>query len=402
MDISEMQRREDFDAILVRTLEEAWSREQGRPVAVRPEAGPPDDPGGDWQIWRFHPVHGAYTVAGVGRVPRRFLANWIRFTSRRWRRPMQWLGGTLLSTRPGLTLGSRPGLRVTPPIPRARDMVLVPGNQRLRLFDYGRGRTRVYVKSGFSHELMAREIALRTAGPPGPWAPVVDHDASQTWFEEALIPGWCLARCPATRDPTRAIDSALTGLDRWTSAGARTVEAAAVMHALAGRVRAALDVLAERFGHDISSWAGWLDALVHRGGDGELSVGPTHGDCQPGNIIVGPDGAGHVIDWEHHGERWVHYDRTVFALQARWSGLQGRLLRYVSPDASRAELRWHPPAAARHPWRLEAVARLLMEDAVFLAEEAARGPYRRVTEGLRHREAVQAALGPGLEALWRT
>ena len=131
MNTAEMRSREDFDAVLFGTLQTAWSREQGQPVAVGA-----DGPG---QPWRFHPLHSAYTVAGASAAPRRFLANSVRYAMRRWRRPAQWVAGTALSASPGLWALSRPGFVVSPGIPGARDMVLLPGNQRIRLFDFSAG-----------------------------------------------------------------------------------------------------------------------------------------------------------------------------------------------------------------------------------------------------------------------
>ncbi|MDP6947214.1 MAG: phosphotransferase, partial [Myxococcota bacterium] len=328
---------------------------------------------------------------------RGFLAHSIRYTMRRWRRPLQWLAGTLLSTPLGLSLSQRPGIVVDPPIPQAADIVLLPGNQRVRLFDFAAGKTRVYAKEGFSNALMSAEIALRTGGD-GPYPPILDHDASMTWFEEPILDGLCLARCPASVDPTAEIGSAFEGLDAWTASGARVVDAASHMEALAAQIRSGLAVLVERFDHDASDWDTWLPLLLDHATGGELSVGPTHGDCQHGNLMLGPDGVVTAIDWEHQNERWVHYDRMVFGLRARFTtGLPGRLRAYMSGDA----LQWHPAAASESAWREVAIARFLLEDALFYVGEASAGPYRVVTDGLRNRENDMRALGPALEALWR-
>jgi hypothetical protein len=395
MDIAELRSREDFEAVLLRTLQVAWSREQGCAVTVRLAS-----PGAQGQRWRFHPLHSAYTVADVGPAPRRFLANWIRYTSRRWRRPLQWLAGTLLSARPALAAGRRGSLVVTPPIPRARDMVLLPGNQRIRLFDFGTRRTRVYAKEGFSNTLMVSEIALRAGEGAGPYPPILRHDEEgATWFEEPLLDGWCLARCPSGVDPTAAVEHALGELETWSSTASRSVPVRAHAEGLVIRIRAGLDALVERFQHDVTPWDAWLTALVDHAGEGEVRVGPTHGDVQPGNIMVAPGARqATLIDWEHCKERMLPYDRLVLALGARY---QRDLARHLLDFVAGRPLPWLAPSTPGVERSAQVAARFLLEDLTLQVEEAASGPYRQVTAGVLAREAVLQRLGPSLEALWR-
>ena len=391
MHISEMRRREDFDAILAETLAEAWSRERGEEVLVSAVGA-----GVDGQQWCFMSRHSAFVHRSAGRAVRRFLADSIRYTSRRWRRPAQFLAGTLLSTQGAIALMSTPGFCVSPGIERPESHIVLPGNQRIRVFDLRSQRTRVYKKVGFDGALMEREIALRRE-PFGPFPPLTAHDETMTWFEEPIVEGWCLARCPASVNPTAAIGDALDGLDAWTQGGAEEVSAAEYVDLLAARVRSGLTSLEERFQHETSPWGPWLEALVERAREGMLCVGPSHGDCQDGNIMVHRNGKGSLIDWEHVSRRWVHYDRMVFALRSRYqAGLPMRLKAYMRGQG----LRWHSAASKSRTWREVAIARFLLEDSVFQVEEAARGPYTRVTEGLCDRESGMQSLGPGLEGLW--
>jgi aminoglycoside phosphotransferase (APT) family kinase protein len=163
------------------------------------------------------------------------------------------------------------------------------------------------------------------------------------------------------------------------------------------RLKVGLSTLSERFDHDVSRWGRWLDVLIDRAAVGRVGVGPSHGDCQDGNIMLHRGGGATLIDWEHCGQRWVHYDRMVFALKARYqAGLPGRMQAFMSGRA----LRWHPTAADDRAWREIAIARFLLEDSVFQVEEAARGPYQRVTEGLCDREDGMQSLGSELADLW--
>ncbi|MGB0589252.1 MAG: phosphotransferase [Myxococcota bacterium] len=392
MDISEMRRREDFDAILVETLAAVWSREAGQPVSV--VLGSATDGG---QAWRFLPRHSAFVHPAAGPAVRRFLADSIRYTSRRWRRPVQFLGGTLLSTPAALKFASQPGFVVSPGVARAEERIVLPGNQRIRLFDLGMRRSRVYRKAGFDGGLMTREIQLRASGP-GPFPALTAHDDEMTWFEEEVIDGWCLARCPARVDPSSAIEEVLKRLDQWTEAGAEEVDACDYFQGHVERLKVGLTTLSTRFDHDVSPWERWLDVLLERAAVGRVAIGPTHGDCQDGNVMLHRGGGGSMIDWEHYARRWVHYDRMLFALKARYqAGLPLRMKAFISGRA----LRWHPKVASDRAWREVGLARFLLEDCVFQVEEAATGPYKRVTEGLYDREEGLRSLGPDLADLWR-
>ena len=81
MHISEMRRREDFDAILAETLSRAWSQTLGKTVTVASA-----DSGASGQQWVFLPVHSAFIIGNPSPQVRRFLADSVRYTSRRGRR----------------------------------------------------------------------------------------------------------------------------------------------------------------------------------------------------------------------------------------------------------------------------------------------------------------------------
>jgi hypothetical protein len=393
MHISEMRRREDFDAILAETLTRAWSLREGHPVTVRSAEGAPEG-----QHWRFLPVHSAFVLRSPGPRVRRFLADSIRYTSRRGRRRLQWIAGTLLSTPVGLALSQRSGFVVNPPIADAEELIVLPGNQRIRLFNLRSQRTWVYAKEGFSNALMVRELALRTSSQGAPYPPILAHDPEGRWFEEPLLAGWNLARCPTSIEPTQAVMDALQALERWSIGTAQIVSASEHVDALATRIRAGLVTLSERFGYDPQPWGAWLTSLVEHASEGDVHVGTTHGDVQPGNIIVHPGGSeATLIDWEHCRERMLPYDRMVIVLEARYQrDLAARLRAFVGGQS----LPWWREQPELRADRRTLAARFLLEDITFQVDEAAAGPYREITAGLRAREVVLSELGPSLGDLW--
>ena len=239
-----MRAREDFDAVLAQTLSAAWTAWRGAPHRVT--VGDPAAPG---QRWTFQPLLSAYYVpSALSRRARRYLADSFRHTPVAHRRLPQLALGTLLATRAGLTLAGRPGFTVDPPLPDPGHTLVVPGNQRLRLFDFRAGRTRVVLKRGFDAASLATEVRVRTSGP-GPFPPVLDHGLEPLpWLEEPLLDAWALPRCPPHVDTAAARQRAVAALDAWLATTARREERASWIAGLRSRLTETLAGLTERFG----------------------------------------------------------------------------------------------------------------------------------------------------------
>ncbi|MGM0574762.1 MAG: phosphotransferase [Myxococcota bacterium] len=390
MNVREMRRREDIDTVLRATLQRGWSRQHGD---VR--LGAPDEPG---QRWSYLPLVGAFAVADVGRVGRRWLRDNIRHTPFRRRAIPQWIVGTAITSRPVLRRVAQPAFTVRPALPRPHDLVVVPGNQRVRIFDFGSGRSRVLLKEGFDAGTMRNEIAVRGDGAAGPFPPIVAHGGDGAWFEEPLVDGWAVPRCPPGVDRAARTREALRRLDRWTRSATRQVAAsehAADVHALA---RALAAEVGARYGRDMEDVEALLDRLtVEASRTRTIRLARTHGDFQAGNLLV-PRSGGPVmiLDWEHAGERTRWYDVLVLGLGIRFAaGRSARLRAFVLGDDVPEGL---PPEAEDPAWRRLHVAWLLLEDLVFHLAQGLTGPYRDVPD-LRAHLAELRSLGPRLEGL---
>ena len=220
MRVSEMRDREDFDAVLGATLTaalDAWYPGGG---AHRVTVGAR----GAGQPWRFQPLLSAFTIGDGAASPaaRRYLADSFRHTPVARRRLAQRVVGAALGTRLGLRAASRVALWIDPPLPGGRDLVIVPGNQRVRLFDFAAGRTRVALKEGFDPASMQTELAVRTGDVAGPFLPVLAHGEDPLWLEEPILDAWALPRCPPHVDKAQARREALDQLASWLDKTAST------------------------------------------------------------------------------------------------------------------------------------------------------------------------------------
>lgn len=377
MRIAEMREREDFGGVLAKTLEQAWSRTTGTPTTVTLEAR------GVGQRWAVQPLLSAYYTHRLGLPGRRFLRDSFRISPSLVRLGPQFILGTALATRTGLALTSSHGFRVTPAIAGDEDKVVMPGNRRLRIFDFARGECLVVTKAGFDTQAMAREIAARSGGPGGPFAPIAAHATDQSWFTEAILEGYALPRCPPWFDREGLARLAKSRLAAWSRQSSERVDAGAYAASLAKAIRVALVEVGAGAAVERS-----LGALVESARTlGELAVANTHGDFQPGNIMVTAGGMDvTIIDWEHAARRASFYDAVVFDARARaGAGLAARLL------ATMARSNGPLPEPRR-----AALAMFALEDLRFVMEESQL--FRRLSAGACAWIEALPALVPALRA----
>ena len=197
MRTDELRGREDYETILAETLRRGWSLQYGCEfrVSVPVQQGE--------QLWFEQSLLSALYTRGVESRVRRYLADSFRYTTVSWRAPAQWMLGTLLSSSQALRWRARPALSVFPDVANSESLVVIPGNQRVRIVDFERGLCRVMLKAGFDARAIALEAAVRGPGSKGPFVSLTAVDLENGWFEEPLIEGFNLARCPPWRDRER-------------------------------------------------------------------------------------------------------------------------------------------------------------------------------------------------------
>lgn len=316
MRISELRAREDFSTILRSTLAAGWSRTLGVEVEVHAPGA------GSGQEWFVNPVFSALHTRDVNVHARRFLADSFKFTPKRARLPFQFLLGTAAATRSGAELLARPVFSVRPGLPGASSIVVVPGNQRVRTFDLQTNKTRVFLKTGFDSECMRREIELRSqATTDAPFPPILVSDETATWFEEALMDGWSLPRCPPWIERRPLEEEAFETLGRWLRETSAPVSAEEYL----GGVLASLEEGSSRLfvpSDERDALRRDFDRLGRLAKRlGSLELARSHGDFQPGNVFVErATKAVRLVDWEYSDERSIFYDRIVYCLDVRFRG----------------------------------------------------------------------------------
>ncbi len=387
MRIREMHEREAFGDILAATLQTGWSAQLHREVHVGLGAG-------QGQTWLVQPTLGAFVTLNATRAVRRFVADSFRFTPKRLRLPAQFMLGTALASRGGLRIFARPGFHVDPPIPEAEHLAVVPGNARVRVFDFARGRVRVLLKAGFSAESQRREIAARADGD-SLYPPIIAHAPDATWFEEPLIEGYALPRLPPWRSRRRAEARAFALLATYLARSEEETSAGQHAQALAAALTDQCAVLRTTLAWRSPTLDQGIAALVRAASElPRLNTAVGHGDFQPGNILVDRDGQVLIIDWEHSHRRMLDYDRLVYALATRsGAGLTGRLLAFLRGGGGRTL-----SSLAREA-RRPLLAMFALEDLLWFASESVAGPFRAPSRGLLHWERALRGILPELRLM---
>jgi hypothetical protein len=370
MRIAELRDREPYDLIARRSLNRLLTTWAGPELGFTPLEGLGGARGDGGQQWWVQEQLSAYVVPCAAPAVWAFLADGFRHTQVRSRRLAQYVLGTALASPVGLRCAGRPAFSLRSPIAGADHLVIVPGNRRMRLFDLASGRTRTLLKDGVDPGILRPELALRSAADAdAPFPPILD--SGPDWFDEPIVPGFAL---PRIRDPhvqARASHAALAQLDAWARPRAREISGQDYVEDLALRAEAAC----HRLGMNDVAPALFRQLPTHC--FGRVTLAPSHGDCQAGNVVVSPSGTPTWIDWEFTGERSRLYDRLTWALGLRFpAGLSARV------DAER-----HAPSAASGlPMapreRANAIAVALLEDLVLTLEARASIGLRGAPPGL--------------------
>lgn len=380
MEIRELKSQEDFDRILRATLQKGWKDQYGDPFSIT------DDKSRDGQRWMVQPMLSAFFTEKVSRDGRRFMMDRFRYSPIRHRMAPQWVLGTALGSSPGLRYAGRTGFWVSPSVPAARDTVVIPGSRRIRIFEFRRQITRSLVKRGFSSLSAQREIDVRSGEANGPFVRITKFDPGFDWFEEPIIPGFVLPRCPPWMDRSGLAARAISLLREWVARGVREVDAGEHAEGLVSVIGDARQGLAARFESFTERLQlGSLSRLQElASGLGRTETATVHGDFQPGNILIEhPGGKVFITDWEHSTTRFRYYDALTYILRARYGrDLDNRIGRFVSAGKGAGVLSFFPSLPDK-PWRVAATALFLLEELERATLDISLAPYSSPPLGFR-------------------
>jgi len=375
MKIQQLLEREPFGDILEATLERFLRDRFGKNYRI---TWYPHNPGlraihrQGQQAWFCNPQLNAIFVEDTNSDVLAVVRKGYTITPFRWRRHLQ-RGYVALATRnPFASSMASCALGIQPPLPGAERILIMGGNNKIRIIDVVERRVWEVLKVGFDPIFMNREIEVRAVSSFWPVPALESVACDHTWFEEEYVNGVALNRLPYDRDRRPIVIEAFSALHDWIDRTRRLGRTAEYVDGLVGNIkhkvgRAALITSTEK--EEILRWLDsarrLLDRLTHGSGS-VLPLAVGHGDFQEGNILVGNDRLW-LVDWEHSLQRQALYDVLVFALRSRFPGGLAMRIRNALENP------WYLLAQIPIPWddltQAMKNSRLRLVVAIFLLEE---------------------------------
>ena len=337
MKIEQLLIREPFGSILEKTLTRFFSTYFETPFSVTWKKlnflqliGKSPSPGKEW--FYCNPYLNIIYSAKAGDFVFSFLRENYMHTPFPSRRLMQKIYVTLAANKYTARFFATYLLEISPPIPDSSNLVILGGNNRIRIVDLLEKRSWDVLKTGFDTAYIRAEVkARRREGTwPFPQLKIVAEDYS--WFESEHIQAVSLNRLPGTKNNLKFLAEAFTFLCGWLEQSASVCGAFSYLDDLICEVEAACsgplfsDSDRELVSHTLSSAQQILHRLSNKTGGPLIYLAEGHGDFQSGNILIDDNSAVWIVDWEHARKRQIAYDYLVFFLQSRFPlGLSERI-----------------------------------------------------------------------------
>ena len=330
MKISELKNREDIYYVLSETLKSYYSHRYSKEIRVslRENAH---------QCWHVCEALNSLHCSNLGSLPRRFLSNEFRHTPIWYRKIPQYFLGKLITTSLLLGFVSKKALWVDPPLPDAQDSLIIPGNKRIRLFNFSRGKVKAIAKVGYDDSSIKKEISLRFRDDDGPFLPISDADNNGRWFEEPIVSGFSLPRCPPFSGKEKFEKEAVSILFLWQEKSLTSHIPSLYIEKLAGSIKIKGETaksLIPSFPIELLNTT--IQNLKRKAMTCDtVELVFSHGDFQPGNVLVDKtNNKTWIIDWEYSSIRSRYYDFFVWYLFSRYpSGLKKRFVNFYKYGA---------------------------------------------------------------------
>jgi hypothetical protein len=390
MRISLLLQREPFGEILERTLSGFFQSRFGRSHIVRwwPKLSSAN-PDPNSQIWLCNPYLNAIFVPSVSKKTLLPVINEFTRSPVWWKRPFQKIYVDLAVLRKGRKLFTNSGIEIMPGIDHPEDILILGGNNHIRLLDFTTQKAFVIIKHGFDSQLLKNDIFVRTQNPYLPAPLIVDTAQDGTWYAEELILGIPVNRLKAQEKAYFAFHSVCDPLFRLYKNTVQPVNIEEYALKLVQQIESLLKentlLRGEEKNDLLSVTMGLYGIIINFEPDNKtIQVAQTHGDLQPANILWGKDQTW-LIDWEYTETRQVAYDGLVFALSSRFpAGLSSRVSSILNDDTSDAKQilpKWPYVEWKEKERRLPILAFFFLEEIILKLKENSRSGQLQPDDG---------------------
>ena len=258
----------------------------------------------------------------------------------------------------------------------AESMVILPGNMKIKIFDFQEGTVRNILKTGFEKTSLQIEKNIR-----------IDSDRAyilslrmeqESVYCEDLIQGRSYDRLePKLADALLGrIEDILLDIQQGDR---KTVGCVDYMAQQMQDMRRLLSQLhaEQALKKQVLSFAEQMCGY----GEGEIVLSDSHGDFQNGNIFVSDDGKIYILDWETCATRSIGYDLLTFFYKFRYrADYLMRIDSFLNDECWAARAQKYGVLFAD---KRVVLSIYFIEDIIWLLQEILSTPEKRCSDGIR-------------------
>ncbi len=203
----------------------------------------------------------------------------------------------------------------------SKDIVIIPSNRKIRIYNYKEGYVDSYLKDGFNDYYLKKEIEVRKAPDFDFILPLIKY--GDRWYREKLLQGRCLVRISGDIYQ-KYLDNVLCDLRTYYKKSTTQISAKDYLLQLLKEYRIILDRIIDKknitCGEKIKNVLAWAEHFAQNTTK-YISVTVGHGDLQTGNIFVDKEYEKvYLIDWETAKLRSIWYDAATVLCEIRRKG----------------------------------------------------------------------------------
>lgn len=200
-------------------------------------------------------------------------------------------------------------------IPHSNDILILGGNNRLRIIDLQSNLMIVILKNGFNRYFFENEILLRKNLLNLDIPKLISSNSTNSFFTEEIISGTPINRLHNNQLSEKALKQAISNIQKMYNQTIKTITLSQYVSQLQNEVNILIknDIFSS-ISDRVKKLSNQILSFKKNGKTIDLAM--THGDFQDANILLDKDNIW-LIDWENAKKRSINYDTLTYVLNAR-------------------------------------------------------------------------------------
>jgi len=318
MKVSLLIKREPFDKIFEETLASFLNDHFNIVYKIKWHKGGGNTYNKNSQIWYCNPVINSIFVKGANyKIFGSIIGEYYYNPFKPWRNLFQKGFFNLSISKYFASYLTNNFIEISPAINNAKNILIIGGNNKIRLIDYNNKLVYVILKAGFDSKYLKREIFIKDKYKYMPTPQYQSFHHHHTWYSEEYICGIGIDRIKEKKRRT-VLKEVIYFMNRMIKESIIELSLSEYCNKLNSRIDKNLkkiSLLSLETKNEILSVIKQLNSLFVDYNK-KIYLCQSHGDFQEGNIIY--DGKKvWIIDWEYTRTRQISYDLLVLLLKPR-------------------------------------------------------------------------------------